>query len=144
MQRRSESRRGSPVSSLKEGAGAEASSALAELERRFRLFRAEHAQGTRVPEELRAAVFRALSEGVTASALRGCGLSSSQIAVWEASRGRVRGRREMAKVRAFSVVEDAMAGRERPEAVPEQALELRVGPWAVSVRLAGQTPVGRG
>jgi transposase-like protein len=147
MRSRSESRRRGSASSRLKVMGAEASSALAALEGRFAQFREQHAPGTRVPEELRAAVFSALSEGVPVSALRRkCGLASSQIEGWKASHdgGSVRGRRETAKVRAFSVVDDEVAGRATPEAVPEQALELRVGPWAVSVRLAGQAPAGRG
>jgi hypothetical protein len=127
---------------------AEASLALTALEGRFAQFREEEAPGTRVPEELRAAVFSALSEGVPVSALRRkCGLSSTQIEVWKAGHDGVgvRRGRETAKVRAFSVVDDEVAGgRAAAGAVQEQALELRVGRWAVSVRLAGQTPVGRG
>ena len=143
MRGRSDLRRGGSASSFETVMGAEARSALAKVEGRFAQFREEEAPGKRVPEELRAAVLRALSQGVPVRAFRRkCGLTSSQIASWQKSRDglRGRGRREAAKVRAFSVVDDDVPRR----TMPEQALELRVGPWAVSVRLAGQTPVGRG
>ena len=148
MEKRSESRRSRPVSSPEEEAGAESSSPLAKLGRRFALFRAQHGPGVRVPDELRAAVFDALSEGVTVKALRReCGLAGSQIVGWEATRNSalVSGPRQSARVRAFSVVKDEPGEGAMPKGAPEQALELRVGPWAVSVRLAaGQTPVGQG
>lgn len=146
MEKRSDPRRSRPVSSPEKEAGAETSAALAKLGRRFALFRAQH-PGARVPEELRAAVFDALREGVTVRGLRReCGLTRGQISGWEATREEVsqRGPRQTAKVRAFSVVEDEPCASATPEAVAEQALELRVGPWAVSVRLAGQTPARRG
>jgi hypothetical protein len=92
-------------------------------------------------------VFEALREGVTVKDLRReCGLAGSQIVGWEATRKNVasRARRQTARVRAFSVVKDEPGEGATPKAAPEQALELRVGPWAVSVRLAGQTPAGQG
>ena len=147
MEKRTESRRSRPVSSLEEEAGAETSAALAKLGERFALFRAQQGPGARVPDELRAAVFNALSEGVPVRELRReCGVAGSQIVGWEATRKSVapRARRQTAKVRAFSVVKDEPSKGATPKAAPEQALELRVGPWAVSVRLAGQTPVGQG
>jgi len=143
MKKKSELKRSSPENA----AGAETSPALAELGRRFALFRAQHGPGERVPDELRAAVFDALSEGVTVKDLRReCGLAGSQIDGWEGTRKRalVSGQRQSAKVRAFSVVKDEPGEGAMPKATPEQALELRVGPWAVSVRLAGQTPAGQG
>lgn len=147
MAKRSESRRSRPVRSP-EAVGGESSGALAKLGERFELFRAQHGAGARVPDELRAAVFEALSEGMTVKDLRReCGLAGSQIDGWEGTRKRASesGQRQSAKVRAFAVVKDEPAGEgATPKAAAEQALELRVGPWAVSVRLAGQTPAGQG
>lgn len=146
MEKRTESRRSRPVSSLEEAAGAETSAALAKLGERFALFRAQ-SPGARVPDELRAAVFNALSEGVTVRELRReCGVAGSQIVGWETTRKSVapRARHQTTKVRAFSVVKDEPGEGATPKAAPEQTLELRVGPWAVSVRLAGQTPAGQG
>jgi transposase-like protein len=142
MQRMSESKRRGPVGSRTGEEQSTTLTTLTELGRRFALFRAERGAGARVPKELRGAVFEALRDGVTVRELRReCGVTGSQISRWEASReGIAKGvRRQTSKVRAFSVVEDVT-----PKAVPEQALELRVGPWAVSVRLAGQPPVGGG
>lgn len=147
MGRRSESKRSGALNSLDEGVCEETCSRLAELGRRFERFREQHGPRARVSEELRAEVFEALREGVAVTGLRReCGLTRSQIAGWEATRERVseRVRRSTPKVRAFSVVEDEPCASATPEAVAEQALELRVGPWAVSVRLAGLTPARRG
>ena len=138
---------GSPLSRLNEVARGGQPSTLAELERRFAEFRALNAPGTRVPEELRAAVLGALNAGLRVCALRGsCGLSYGQVARWKGGRPRVKSNRwgESAKVRAFSVVEDPLTSRSTPEVPREEALELRVGAWAVSVRLAGPTPARRG
>jgi len=101
MEKWTESRRSRPVSSLEEAADAESSAALARLKQRFALFRAQHGPGVRVPDELRAAVFAALSEGVTVKDLRReCGLAGSQIVGWEATRksALVSGQRQSAKV----------------------------------------------
>ena len=88
MAKRSESRRSRPVRSP-EAVGGESSGALAKLGERFELFRAQHGAGARVPDELRAAVFEALSEGMTVKDLRReCGLAGSQIDGWEGTRKR--------------------------------------------------------
>jgi hypothetical protein len=121
--------------------------ALAQLEQRFAQFRAEHARCTRIPAELRAAVLNAMGAGATATALRHrCGVSSSQLAAWQAS-GKRRAVSELLapeKVRVFPVVDEVPAGGAACETAPEQMLELRLGPWSVSVRLAAQMPAGRG
>jgi hypothetical protein len=88
---------------------------------------------------LRAAALAALREGVAPCDLyRACGVSWSQVVAWEA-RGRVA---EAADVRVFSVVEEQPA--ERPLALwAEDELELRLGPWSVSVRHTDRGPGGR-
>jgi hypothetical protein len=50
---------------------------------------------------------------------------------------------EPTKVRVFSVVDEPGVDTERPESMDERGLELRLGPWTVSVRLAGLGPQGR-
>jgi hypothetical protein len=111
---------------------------VAELGKRFARFREEHPRGTRIPEELRTAVVAALVQGVGSREVeRACGVSWGQVRAWQAQREPRAAPVEEKEVRVFSVVEEA-PGAERPPAVAtsEQALELRLGPWSVSVRLA--------
>jgi hypothetical protein len=128
---RSRGRRGSQRSA--EGSA----SALAELESRFARFRREQARGARVPEELRAAVVAAVAQGVRPGELqRTCGVTWSQVMTWQA--------RGAAKVRVFSVVDEPREDPPQPlESTGGGALELRLGPWTVSVRLAGPGRQGR-
>jgi len=119
----------------------EPSSVLADLERRFAEFRREHPRGARVPDDLRAATLDAQVKGVSAGAIhRSCGVSWSQLMAWQ-SAGRSapaqrasRGAKPPADVRVFSVVDDPM-DRGAPAVSADNELELRVGPWSVSVRL---------
>jgi hypothetical protein len=128
--------------------GRSSASGLAELAGRFARFRREQPRGARVPEELRAAVVAALGEGVAPSELqRACGVTWTQVMTWQA---RHPGERKASRsagpsqVRVFSVVDEP---REDPAGVPEsmgeRGLELRLGPWTVSVRLGGPGPQGR-
>jgi hypothetical protein len=120
--------------------GASPSPMVAELARRFALFREQHPRGTRVPAELRAAVLSALARGAASGEVeRACGVSWGQVRAWEArdGRGPVRTPVDGPEVRVFSVVDEAPAGHALPVAsTTEHGLELRVGPWSVSVRLA--------
>lgn len=117
---------------------------LTNLAQRFAQFRSHNARFTRVPQELRAAVVRVMSAGVTVSALRcRCGVSSSQIAAWQASCEREEARAEPTQVRAFSVI-DAAPSAGALGVSSDETLELRLGPWSVSVRIAAQTPARRG
>ena len=128
--------------------GRSPASGLAELAGRFARFRREQPRGARVPEELRAAVVAALDEGVAPGELqRACGLSWTQVMTWQARHPGERGTSRSAgasQVRVFSVVDEP---REDPAGAPEsmggRGLELRLGPWTVSVRLAGAGPQGR-
>lgn len=111
--------------------------ALQELLARFR---AESGRGARVPAELRAAALAALREGASERALRSCGISWSQLEAWKRRAARdVAGSRRGAPedVRVFSVIDEV-----HPVAATEQVLELRAGPWAVTVRLAGEREAG--
>lgn len=117
------------------------SSALAELENRFARFREEHARGTRIPEELRAAVLAALDEGVRPRELhRKCGVSWSQIVAWQARGvGRVKEQAaEPREVRVFSVADEPPMHRSGAlSSTAEQELELRFGPWSVKIQGVG-------
>jgi hypothetical protein len=109
-------------------------SALTELAARFARFRREHPRGARVPEELRAAALASLREGVAPGALyRACGVSWGQVAAWK---GRApSANAEATDVRVFSVVDESIR-RAEPAISAGHELELRLGPWSVSVRLA--------
>lgn len=119
--------------------------ALAELEARFSRFRQEHPRGTRVPGELRAAALAVLREGVDPAALqRTCGVSRKQVIAWKGGRRSTPAKppaAESTDVRAFTVVDDPI--RERTASAGQQ-LELRLGPWSISVRLVDPRAAGRG
>jgi len=127
----------------------EASSLLADLERRFAQFRREQPRGARVPDDLRAATLAAEAKGVSAGAIhRTCGVSWSQLMAWKGARRsapaqRARRRaKSTSDVRVFSVVEDAI-DRGVPTTSADNELELRLGRWAVSVRLTDPMRTGR-
>jgi hypothetical protein len=116
-----------------------ASPMVAELARRFALFREQHPRGTRVPAELRAAVLSALARGAASGDIeRACRVSWGQVRAWEArdGRGLVKTPVEDPEVRVFSVVDEAPGALAPVASTTEHGLELRVGPWSVSVRLA--------
>jgi hypothetical protein len=113
------------------------------LHERFARFRAERGRGARVPAELRAAALAALRRGASQGAVQSCGISRSQLDAWKRRAARDvadMGRAGPEDVRVFSVVDEArpVAGRAR---AAEPVLELRAGPWAVTVRLAVE-PLG--
>ena len=121
--------------------------ALAVLQGRFETFRASHRSRTRIPEELRALVVWAVEQGVApGEVMRVCRLSWSPVRSWKASehlRSGSHGAGATEDVRVFSVVNESGAYLGEPATSREgQELELRLGSWSVSVRLAG--PAGRG
>ena len=80
---------------------------------------------------------------------RTCGVSFRQVMAWKAARrsAPAKAHAHQAKVRVFSVVDEEPVPRVEPEPTgwaAEPELELRVGPWSVSVRLASPWPAGRG
>lgn len=127
--------------------GRSTASGLAELAGRFARFRREQPRGARVPAELRAAVVAALGQGVRPGELqRACGVTWSQVMTWQARRAGDQGASGSAgptKVRVFSVVDEPRVPSQPPESTGGGALELRLGPWTVSVRLAGPGSQGR-
>ncbi len=125
-------------------------STLAELGERFARFRSEHRRGARYPGELREAALRLLGEFAPDALYRTCGISFRQVMTWKAARRLAPAKAppaEPAKVRAFSVVDGEPALRLEPELTArgaEPEFELRVGPWSVTVRIAGRGPAWRG
>lgn len=120
----------------------EGSAALGGLGERFAQFRAERGRGARVPAELRGAALAALREGMTPGDLsRVCRVSWSQLVAWKARSA------EAVDARVFSVVDEERVAQQdsEPARPAEQAIELRVGSWSISVRLteAGRN-TGRG
>jgi hypothetical protein len=92
-------------------------------------------------------VIAAMRRGVTTSRLRrACGLSTSQLARWlVGDKGPAPSTLRAQHARVFSVVGEAPPRPPKPTAPPPtQELELRVGQWSVSVRLAERTATGRG
>ena len=121
---------------------------VADLAKRFAAFRRSSPRFARVPRELRESVVAAIRLGVPPGLLRrACGVSSSQLDLWQAGAqlGTARTGRETPRVRTFSVI-----GRDSPPpsapmgAANGEALELRIGPWSISVRMASQEDVDRG
>lgn len=111
---------------------------VADLQARFARFRAESGRGARVPGDLRAAALAALHDGVSQGDLsRACRISWSQVDAWKRRAAGERARspaKEPGGLRAFSVVDDARPVERR--SAGDGPLELRLGPWAVTVRLA--------
>ena len=121
---------------------------LAELAERFAQFRRGHRRGTRVPEDLRAAALAALQEGVAPGELyRACGVSWGQVMAWKGrapSGAKPRDAEKTTDVRVFSVLDEPPIGSRDPASSPGSDLELRLGRWSVSVRLADPESPGRG
>jgi hypothetical protein len=111
-----------------------------------------------VPSELRVAVLTAIARGVTPGLVRrACGLSGHQLKRWgKGSAARVATpalaptlspalATEVRPARIFSVTTEATARSPKPAAQPlTDALELRLGPWSVCVRLATPPDATRG
>ena len=144
------------------GTGAAAGSPeLRRLRERFARFRQQAGRGARVPGELRAGVLMAVRQGATPGEVgRACGLSWTQLRLWGAIQRNEPGvappdgGTAAEGVRVFAVEDEGPKGRGTPAAVPrapagleaglrairqgeEEALELRLGRWAVTVRLVG-------
>lgn len=123
-------------------------SALVELGGRFARFRQEHPRGSRVPGDLRAAALAALRSGVAPGDLyRACGVSWSQVIAWKAGGRSASPKRRSAEatdVRVFSVLDEQPVDPRESTISAGHALELRLGPWSVSVRLVDPAPTGRG
>ena len=122
--------------------GDEPSAALVKLGKRFARFRREHPRGTRIPDDLREAALALWREVAPADLYRTCGISSGQVMAWKEAKARTA---ESQDVRVFSVVDEAPVGWPK-STVPaaEPALELRLGPFAVSVRFSDSGTARRG
>lgn len=122
-------------------AGSDAQKAvLADLAKRFAQFRKEHRRHTRVPQELREAVLAVVGKVPPGDLYRACGVSFRQVMTWKAAKARSS---EAPDVRVFSVVDDKGSAQPHSTGItsaPE--LELRFGPWTVSVQLTGDATGG--
>lgn len=119
---------------------------IADLAERFAAFRRTHPRFARIPRDLRAEAVAALGQGASPSQLcTACGVSGSQLALWrQASGGRAPSATVDLGARIFAVAEETPApGATDPAPSATDALELRLGPWSVSVRLVAQQPAGR-
>lgn len=118
---------------------------VAELGRRFAEFRDKHPGGARIPRELRASVVAAVEQGAKlGELLRVCKLSWSQVHSWQRSDRQASAEQIGESVRVFSVEDEARgSGGVAAASVQGQELELRLGQWMVSVRLAERTGRGR-
>lgn len=121
-------------------------SAVAELKERFAVFHRENPPSTRIPADLRAAVVEAIQRGVAPTRLRrSCGLSTGQLTRWRAvARGTKGSGAGASRPRVFSVVDTPARASAAAVAGPPEELELRLGRWSVSVRLARHPDAGRG
>ena len=114
---------------------------IGELRERFATFRRENPRFSQIPGDLRAAVLAAVRKGATPACLRrACGLTRKQVTRWQlGSKERTQSTAVAGKpARVFSVV-DQQLPRPCSEGVGTgraDELELRLGRWSVSVRLA--------
>lgn len=141
---RSQESAGRRVGVRRRQVGAGEPSELVALGKRFARFRKEHPRGTRVPDDLRAAALAVLREVAPADVYRTCGITFGQVMAWKEAEARSP---TVSDVRVFSVVDEEPALRLAPKATESAAapaLELRLGPWSVSVRLVGPGPSERG
>ena len=118
-----------------------------ELKERFAVFHRENPRNTRIPCDLRAAVVAAMRRNVTTTRLRhACGLPTSQLARWLAGdQDPAPSTLRAQHARVFSVVgETPPRPPKTTDPPPTHELELRVGQWSVSVRLAERRTTGRG
>jgi hypothetical protein len=112
-------------------------SELVEIGRRFARFREEHRPGARIPDELREAALAVLGKAAPAEVFRACKISFGQVVAWKQAQARAS---ETKDARVFSVVNEEPVPRLAPTATVSAAapaLELRLGPWSVSVRQVG-------
>lgn len=99
----------------------------AELTRQFAEFRRLHGHGRRVPPGLRAAVLRALDQGVSRGSLRSAlGLGGKQLDAWQ--RGASGGAERGGVARVFEVTDAVETGE------PVGGLELRLGDFSIVIR----------
>lgn len=136
---RSQGFAGRRVGGRRPAVGAGEPTELVELGKRFARFRQEHRQGTRIPDDLRAAALELLRAVAPADVYRTCGISFGQVMAWKARRPKA------PDVRVFSVVGGEPVAQLAPRATASVAapeLELRLGPWSVSVRVAAPAGLG--
>lgn len=106
---------------------------VAALGEQFVRFRKKYPRGTRFPEALCKAAVDLWAEGARPSELaRTCRVTWNQLETWRAREANTRQTTPGEDVRVFTVVD----GPQHHGATMEGVLELRLGAWSVSVRLA--------
>ena len=131
-------RRRAPIRRDRDRAGAVCNSRIRDLERSFARFRGEHPPRTRISHALRNAALAALRGGTPAlDVRRACGVTSDQLAQWQKGQENAAESCDLAeqKTRVFPVIDD-VAGVVMTDdgGFVQQALELRMGGWALSIR----------
>lgn len=111
---------------------------LEKVAKQFANFRQTHQKGTRIPQELREAVEKLAEEGISLTeVLPACGLTLWQYQRWHKSqhsdtkKKKQKSEPSESAVRVFPVVNEDGGYSNR-----SQELELRLGPWSVSIKLA--------
>jgi hypothetical protein len=112
---------------------------LEEVAKQFAHFRQTHQKGARIPQELREAVEKLAEEGISLTeVLPACGLTLWQYQRWHKSQSneikKQKSESRESAVRVFPVVNKDSGYSDR-----NQELELRLGPWSVSIKLAGSS-----
>ena len=117
-------------------------SVLAEVRKRFKEFRGQHKRFTRIPDTLREAALEALDRGIAPAALRRrCGVTADQLVQWEKERQQARDggeslvdTTETPRTECFRVVDCEEANDDATTTAAPERLELRIGPWAITIR----------
>jgi hypothetical protein len=108
---------------------------LAHLESRFSVFRRNQQSGRKLPTALRRAVLDALAKGISTTAVRqACGVTNRQLMLWH----RADKLRTIEPIKTVSVSPRVLPVLESPEtkrSANEVELDMRVGPWCLSLRL---------
>ena len=115
------------------------------LKERFAEFHRENPPNSRIPVSLRTAVIDAIGRGIPPTRLRRtCRISTGQLTRWQAI-GRPPGNSDgvVPRPHVFSVVDTPTPPAATAAPPMPEELELRLGRWTVSVRMAGQPAIGR-
>jgi len=112
---------------------------LEELGRRFTDHRRRRKRPSRIPNSLRQIAVELLARGVSPAALRRrCGVTGEQLRQWQHDRcmdGAAAGdASEVADTPCFSVVDVLDGDGDGGATRGREALELRVGTWAITIR----------
>lgn len=121
---------------LSEQSKSQEAATLEEVAKQFAHFRQTHQKGARIPQELREAVEKLAEEGISLTeVLPACGLTLWQYQRWHKNQSnKIKNQKSESResaVRVFPVANENSGHCDR-----SQELELRLGPWSVSIKLA--------